>query len=102
MKILYHHRTRAEDAQGVHIQEMVNAFQKQGHEVIVAGLMSPENKNTGSKSFIGKIAAKAPYWLYEIMELGYNLYAVVSLSWQIKTFRPTSFLPFYRQDWLLL
>ena len=40
MKILYHHRTRAEDAQGVHIQEMINAFKKLGHQVEAVSLNS--------------------------------------------------------------
>ncbi len=90
MKILYHHRTRAEDAQGVHIQEMVKAFQRQGHEVFVAGLISPD-KSTGRSSyssFIGRMTVKAPYWLYEVMELVYNLYAFYYLCRRTKKFRP--------------
>ena len=39
MKILYHHRTRYGDAQGVHIQEMVKAFQGLGHEVRIEALV---------------------------------------------------------------
>ena len=48
MKILYHHRTRAEDAQGIHIREMVNAFRELGHQVEVVGMISPEGSETGS------------------------------------------------------
>lgn len=33
MRILYHHRTRAEDAQGVHIHSLCAAFEALGHEV---------------------------------------------------------------------
>ena len=33
MKILYHHRTLADGAEGIHIEEMVRAFRELGHEV---------------------------------------------------------------------
>ena len=35
MKILYHHRTLADGAEGIHILEMIEAFRAEGHEVIV-------------------------------------------------------------------
>ena len=37
MKILYHHRTFADGAEGIHIFEIINAFQKAGHQVILLG-----------------------------------------------------------------
>ena len=33
MKILYHHRTQAEDGQAVHIRSLQQAFREEGHEV---------------------------------------------------------------------
>jgi glycosyltransferase involved in cell wall biosynthesis len=38
VKILYHHRTLADGAEGVHIAQMVAAFRGLGHEVEVCGL----------------------------------------------------------------
>jgi glycosyltransferase involved in cell wall biosynthesis len=38
MRILYHHRTLADGAEGVHIAEMIAAFRGLGHEVQVRGL----------------------------------------------------------------
>jgi len=38
MRILYHHRTLGDGAEGIHIAEMVNAFRKLGHEVQVVSL----------------------------------------------------------------
>ncbi len=38
MRIIYHHRTRGEDAQGIHVAEMVQAFHELGHEVDVVAL----------------------------------------------------------------
>jgi len=39
MKILYHHRTRAGDAQGIHISEIQRAFRNRGHEVVEVALV---------------------------------------------------------------
>lgn len=41
MRILYHHRTLADGAEGVHINAMVAAFRKLGHEVRVRGFGGP-------------------------------------------------------------
>ena len=69
MKILYHHRTKGEDAQGIHITEIVNAFKKLGHSVEVVGLVEPaaEGERKSKGSTISKIASYAPPWLYEII-----------------------------------
>ena len=40
MKILYHHRTRATDAQRIHINEMIDAFRLTGNEVEEVSLVS--------------------------------------------------------------
>jgi hypothetical protein len=37
MKILYHHRTSGDGAEGIHISEMVKAFRGLGHDAMVAG-----------------------------------------------------------------
>jgi glycosyltransferase involved in cell wall biosynthesis len=38
VRILYHHRTLADGAEGVHIAAMVDAFRALGHDVVVRGL----------------------------------------------------------------
>jgi len=38
MKILYHHRTASKDGQAVHIEEMIDAMRKLGHQVRVVAL----------------------------------------------------------------
>jgi hypothetical protein len=35
MRILYSHRVQSHDGQGVHIEEMVRALRRAGHEVMV-------------------------------------------------------------------
>src|SRR5579862_10010420 len=92
MKILYHHRTRATDAQKVHILEMVGAFRELGHEVTVASLVETENQSSepdrdarGSrwKSLLRRI----PFSM-EVVQLGYNLFAIPWLLSKIRSSRP--------------
>ena len=35
MKILYHHRVRSSDGQGVHITELTDALSELGHELTI-------------------------------------------------------------------
>ncbi len=90
MKILYHHRTRAEDAQGIHVQEMLSAFRELGHEVEVAAMASESEKQSSisSKSFISRFAAKVPPLIYEFLEILYNFYGFWLLTKKIIRFRP--------------
>jgi glycosyltransferase involved in cell wall biosynthesis len=90
MEILYHHRTQAEDAQGIHIYEMIRAFRNLGHKVKIASLIQLKEK-TGEK-VVGKkwkwIIPLTPNWLYELMALFYNLYGYKRLGQMIKINRP--------------
>jgi len=89
-RILYHHRTQAEDAQGIHIYEMVKAFGDLGYKVEVAALA--ELDRTGERKIRGKrwrwLKQWGPQWLYEIMSLIYNLYGYLRLCSAIKTNKP--------------
>ena len=90
MKILYHHRTRAEDAQGIHIQEIVNAFRKLGHQVEVVGIIAPEEnaKQQDNSLLISSFAARVPQWLYELFEILYNFYGFYLLQKKVRVFHP--------------
>lgn len=92
MRILYHHRTRAGDAQGIHIHEIIRAFRSLGHEVKEAALVSstPQRQSTDRK--IGeaawkRIARRIP-GTYELLQLAYNLYGVPMLAWNALSWRP--------------
>ena len=39
MKLLYHHRTQAEDGQAVHVRSLIRALEQDGHEVAEVGLV---------------------------------------------------------------
>jgi glycosyltransferase involved in cell wall biosynthesis len=89
MRILYHHRTRAEDAQGVHIYEMVNAFRQLGHEVKIVSIVREGHiKEKESESWISRFAARLPPMGYELLEIFYNLYGFLRLIKEVIRFHP--------------
>lgn len=97
MKILYHHRTRAGDAQGIHISEIQRAFRLRGHEVIEvalveAGAEARADESGGSARGLAgvasRLAGRLPLPAKEAMELGYNLLAFRRLSRAIRAHRP--------------
>ena len=52
MKILYHHRTLGDGAEGIHVAAIVKAFQDLGHEVRVTALIGEQtNKMSGRTRF---------------------------------------------------
>ena len=88
LKILYHHRTRAGDAQGVHILEMVNAFRQLGHEVEIVSLVDTEQSTAKTEdhtkeSLLKKIMRSVPF-APEIAQLGYNLFGFALLARRLK------------------
>lgn len=91
MRILYHHRTRSEDAQGIHIHAMARAFAGLGHEVQMVSLLDPElgraTKDTRTR-FWTSATHRVPDWLYEVMSLTYNVYGFRRLSRAIRARRP--------------
>jgi glycosyltransferase involved in cell wall biosynthesis len=90
VRILYHHRTRAGDAQGIHIHEIVRAFRELGHDVEVAALADERNDQPGGKKQrrpADRFRA-APAWAYELMSLAYNLYGYRMLRRATKARRP--------------
>lgn len=97
LRILYHHRTRAGDAQGIHISEIQRAFRNRGHEVVEvalveAGTEAKADEAGGSARGLAGIAARAagslPLPAREAMELAYNAVAYRRLSRAIRRFRP--------------
>lgn len=74
MKILYHHRTLGDGAEGIHVAAMANAFRNLGHDVEVAAIIGEEtNISTSRTRALGAMTRWVPRPLYEVMELGYSL-----------------------------
>jgi glycosyltransferase involved in cell wall biosynthesis len=91
MKILYHHRTRLEDAQGIHIYEMVKAFRDAGHDVDFVGLVKMDEAD-GEKLRKRRwkwLNWRPPNWLYEVMSLAYNLYGYWHLCQSVRSNKPS-------------
>ena len=89
LKILYHHRTLGDGAEGIHIAEMIAAFRQCGHQVNV---ISPIGENTGVKNSqtksLGKLKSLMPYFAFELMEMAYSLVGAFKLAKEIKRCRP--------------
>ncbi|MEA2690854.1 MAG: hypothetical protein QOJ16_241 [Acidobacteriota bacterium] len=97
MKVLYHHRTRAGDAQGIHIAEIQRAFRLRGHEVVEVALVeagaearadSDGGSARGLSGVADRLARRLPRAAREGMELAYNLVAYRRLAKAIRRERP--------------
>ncbi len=110
MKILYHHRTQAEDGQAVHIRSLIEAFQSEGHEVREVALVerSAEPAVAPGKGATGQPAPKpapgpapgptrwSPWALFgllpgfvkELAEYAYSLHAGRRLKRAARAFQP--------------
>ena len=79
-KVIYHHRTQATDAQGIHINEMVKAFVRRGVDVKMVALVRDEALGQESRQgILGRMSSVIPSLVYELMEIGFNLPGIVRL-----------------------
>lgn len=105
MKILYHHRTQAEDGQAVHIRSLVRAFESLGHSVKEVALVEKtgeadpakgakeQAKDKGSdeekgRAFPWSLVGHVPRFVREIAEYGYTIPAKRKLAAAVAADRP--------------
>lgn len=95
MRILYHHRTASKDGQAVHIEELIEAFRSEGHEVQVVAPNqgnsngeSDKNKMGSDMDWVHRLKSALPKSLYELLELAYSLHAYLKLKAVTKQFQP--------------
>ena len=95
MKIVYHHRTRAEDAQGIHIAEIQRAFRELGHEVVEVSLVPSASAGRGTKRrpnplvrLLSRAAKALPDAGYELLELASNALVVARLRAAVRAAKP--------------
>lgn len=82
MRILYHHRTQAEDGQAVHIRALQQAFREEGHEVREVALVARAEREpavaaaggSGGASRWG-LVTRLPRFARELAEYGYTPFA---------------------------
>jgi glycosyltransferase involved in cell wall biosynthesis len=75
VRILYHHRTQAEDGQAVHIRSLQNAFRALGHEVEEVSLVSraqPASARDGQGASRWGLVTRAPRAVRELAEYAYS------------------------------
>ena len=80
-RILYHHRTRGVGAEGAHIKAITQALRAQGVEVELFSLTGVDPTQepptqaspSGKKSRMAWLSKHLPEWLFELLELAYNL-----------------------------
>jgi glycosyltransferase involved in cell wall biosynthesis len=90
MNIMYHHRTRGRGAEGVHIMGIVKALRELSHDVSILSYpgADPEKKETiavnsspkepsGIMTMLAKLTKYMPQFLFELLELAYNLVILV-------------------------
>jgi len=96
MKILYHHRTRADDGQAVHIRSLQRAFSDMGHEVREVGLVQQGDskdapKNDGQLQQPGCSwgwVSKLPRFFMELAEFSYSGLARRRILAEARVFKP--------------
>jgi len=89
MKILYHHRTLADGAEGIHIREMVAALRGLGHDVRIVSLVGEDTQRPiPARARWKRIGSMIPHSLYELAELSYNVVGRRRLMQAVRDFRP--------------
>lgn len=89
MRILYHHRTLGDGAEGIHVAEMVKAFRQLGHEVRVLSLIGEQtNVATPRQKRWAGVRRLLPGVVYELAEMGYNVPGYLAVRRAIGEFRP--------------
>ena len=89
MKILFHHRIASRDGQSVHMDELIAALQRQGHDTIVVGPARIASERFGCEAgMVGRLKRWLPRWTYELLEVGYNLVAWRRLAQAVREHRP--------------
>jgi glycosyltransferase involved in cell wall biosynthesis len=87
MKILYHHRTLSRDGQEVHIQEMIAALARRGHEVILVAPAPPRARGSDAPD-TSRLRQWLPRPIAELLELAYSVPAYLRLRRAWRRHRP--------------
>jgi glycosyltransferase involved in cell wall biosynthesis len=74
LKILYHHRIASKDGQYVHVEELVRALERLGHEIVMAAPAAVERGRLGYTARpIAHLKRWVPRGIYELMEYLYSV-----------------------------
>jgi len=92
MRILYHHRTRGQGAEGVHIREIADALRKLGNEVYILSppgvyIEHAEANSKPGRRWLKNVYNLLPQSVLEILRLSYNLFAYFRLKKALREYR---------------
>ncbi len=94
MRILYHHRTLGDGAEGIHIDAMIKTFRQLGHEVQVVALVGDRSDCT-TVNASGQpqrrwtmVSRLLPGVAYELAEIAYNIVGQQAVAQAIREFQP--------------
>jgi glycosyltransferase involved in cell wall biosynthesis len=87
MRILYHHRTLADGAEGVHIAEMVDAFRELGHEVRVLGLAASSDA-AARRRWVARLRDRVPRAAFEMAATLGNAVEYVDVRRAMASYQP--------------
>ena len=88
LKILYHHRTSAQDGSAVHIEGLVAALRAHGAEVV---MVAPPVATASASARAGRLTRwrrALPRAVHELFELLYNIPETIRLARAVRTHRP--------------
>ena len=88
MTIVYHHRTFADGAEGIHIAEMVDAFQALGHTVKMVSIARPRGRGEGHEGVLTRVRRRLPAWLFELAAVGYSIVDMATFAIFLRRERP--------------
>ena len=88
LRILYHHRTLGDGAEGIHIREMVDAFRRLGHEVRIIALVEANGQWSNHGSNWSSFSRFLPAAMYELAEIAYNISGRRLVRRGIRDFHP--------------
>lgn len=88
-RILYHHRIASKDGQFVHVEEIITAMKKKGHDVLLVAPSINENAQFGHDGgWVSSLKKSLPKFIYEMLELTYSTWLFVKLIRAIIKFKP--------------
>ena len=99
MRVLYHHRTRGRNVEGVHIRGIVGALREMGHDVRVMSFpgadpeTEPEatpaaNGTESRKGWLATLVTRLPGVGFELAEIGYNIATWWRMRRVLREFKP--------------
>ena len=99
MRVLYHHRTRGRNVEGVHIRGIVGALREMGHDVRVMSFpgADPESEPEATpaangaesrKGWLATLVTRLPGVGFELAEIGYNIATWWRMRRVLREFKP--------------